>query len=160
VQPPPNGYGPWSWYGNTDFGADPGNLTADMHVFGPFFLPALPFRWRPFVYGRAEAGSSAAGTEIAAYVRLGSPTGVTVASGVGARYTGSVVQLRALIPTYGDTGTKPLSPSSGYATVPANEEAILYMTVEREAGSGGYSVYANASLIVWAIPVQEQGGRG
>lgn len=155
VQAPPNGFGPWSWYGATDFNADVTNATADKVTMGTFTIPALPFRWRPLAYGHMTAGATASsGAKCVAYVRLGGPNGVTVANGSGARYNGPSAQLIPLIPAFGDEGTKPLSPTSEYATVPANQDAVLVMTVEREGPANAYAVYnAHASLFVWALPV-------
>lgn len=155
VQPPPNGFGPWSWYGDADFNDDVTAATADKTIMGTFIIPPLPFRWRPLAYGHIGAGATASsGAKTVAYVRLGGPNGVTVANGSGARYNGPIVQLIPLIPAFGDEGTKPLSPTSEYATVPANQEAVLVMTVEREGPANQYAVYSNhASLVVWALPV-------
>lgn len=156
VQPPPNGFGPWQWLGNADFGADPGTgVTSDAITLATFTIPALPFRWRPLAYGRIVGGGpDNSGTYVLGYVRLGSANGVTLATGAGARYTAPIAQSISMIPAYGDEGTKPLSPSSEYATVPANQEAAIVVTVERDGGSDNYAVYTNdAHLIVWAIPV-------
>lgn len=155
VQSPPNGFGPWSWYGAADFNADVPTATTDKTTMGTFVIPPLPFRWRPLAYGHMAAGALASsGAKCVVYVRLGGPNGVTIANGSGARYNGPITQLIPLIPAFGDEGTKPLSPTSEYATVPANQEAVLVMTVEREGPANQYAVHSNhASLVVWALPV-------
>ena len=154
VQNPPNGFGPWAWY-STDFDTGSTSITADSYVMGTFTIPALPFRWRPLAYGHLHAGAApGTGTYPVAYVRLGSANGVTVASGAGARYNANITQLRALIPAYGDEGTKPLSPASQYATVPANELATLVVVIAREGNANTWAASnEEASLTVWAIPV-------
>jgi hypothetical protein len=154
IQNPPNGFGPWSWY-STDFDTGSTSITADTYVMGTFTIPALPFRWRPLTYGHIHAGAApGTGTYPVAYVRLGSTHGVTVAAGAGARYNANITQLRALIPTYGDEGTKSLSPASEYATVPANELGTLVVVIAREGNANTWAASnEDASLTVWAIPV-------
>ncbi|OBA62182.1 hypothetical protein A5780_19170 [Nocardia sp. 852002-20019_SCH5090214] len=155
VQPPPGGFGPWSWWG-TDFAADQ-EVATDKLIAGTFTLPALPFQWRPVVYGHlAIYCQLVSSTNAVAYARLNNSNGIMLATAAGARIDGSYNPL-ALNPTYGDEGTKPLSPSSTYATVPAYQSASIVVTVERVGSASstakiGYR-QSGASLVVWAMPV-------
>ncbi|MBF6326762.1 hypothetical protein [Nocardia cyriacigeorgica] len=154
--PPPNGFGPWSWYGAADFNAASGNVNAAKLTAGQFTVPALPFRWRPLAWAQLEIYCQQGhNSHAVGYVRLNNSNGVSVAHGAGARLTGQYFQV-AMVPTFGDEGTKPLGPASTYATVPANTEATLVVTAERVGGTNsaaeiGYGV-GRASLVVWAIP--------
>ncbi|MET9286508.1 hypothetical protein [Nocardia beijingensis] len=150
---PPNGFGPWSWW-DTDLVADQ-LANADQLIALTATVPALPFRWRPMVFGNLStycASSTTVNAEVR--VRLGSATGVMVASGAGLRASTSQYLMIPFNPTYGDEGTKPLSPSSTYATVPPGVPATLLLTVER-VGTGANIGYARArgSLTAWAQPV-------
>ncbi|MFI6368931.1 hypothetical protein ACIBG0_40170 [Nocardia sp. NPDC050630] len=150
---PPNGFGPWSWW-DADIAADQ-LADVDQLIALTAAVPALPFRWRPMCFGNlytyCETGT---GATAEVRVRLGSATGVMVASGAGLRAATSQYLMIPFNPTFGDEGTKPLSPSSTYATVPAGVPATLLLTVER-VGTGADIGYDNArgSLTVWAQPV-------
>ncbi|AHH16593.1 putative phage tail protein [Nocardia nova SH22a] len=153
--PPPGGYGPWSWYG-TDFAADQETAT-DKLIAGTFGLPALPFQYRPLVFAQlATYCQTGQNSDVLACVRLNNSNGVLLAQAAGIRADGNY-NLYGLNPTYGDDATKPLSPSSAYATVPAYQPASLVVTAERVGSTTsnatiGYK-QATASLVVWAMPV-------
>ncbi len=149
---PPNGFGPWSWW-DTDIAADQ-QADVDQLVALTATVPALPFRWRPMCFGNLSTYCKYSATATAeVHVRLGSATGVMVAAGAGLRASAGQYVMIPFNPTYGDEGTKPLSPSSTYATVPAAVPATLLLTVERvgTAADIGYA-RARGSLTVWAQP--------
>ncbi|MBF6584438.1 hypothetical protein IU414_06645 [Nocardia farcinica] len=153
--PPPNGYRPWSWW-DTDFNAD-AQAVSDQLTAGTFALPALPFTWRPMVYGQltifCQTGKQ---SDAEARVRIGSESGVMVGNGAGIRADGNYYYVN-IMPTFGDEATKTLSPTSTYATIPAYTESALVVTVERVGnnqvdGQIGFQ-RSRASLTVWAQPV-------
>lgn len=154
AQPAPNGFSVWSWW-NTDFNADTSSETERLTA-GTFALPALPFAYRPMVYGQlaiyCEAGNNADG-EIR--VRIGSETGPMVGAGAGIRSDGAYY-LTCFSPAIGDSTTKPISPTSTLASVPAYTETNLVVNVERigqgNTGDIGYQ-RSRASLTVWAQPI-------
>lgn len=152
--PPPNGFGPWGWWNEADFTPDQ-TADADQLIALTATIPPLPFRWRPLCWGNLWAYCEASATvDVEVRVRLGSPTGVMVASGGGLRASTGQFLMVPFGPAYGDEGTKPLSPSSQYATVPPATPATLIVAVER-VGTGldiGYDS-ARGSLTVWAQPV-------
>ena len=155
VQPPPGGFGPWSWWG-TDFAADQQAATSKL-IAGTFAIPALPFDWRPEVYGHLTIFCQAvAGVDVVAYARLNNSNGIMLATAAGIRTVGSYDPY-ALNPAYGDEGTKPLSPASSYAVVPAYQTAAIVVTAERIGATNTTAAIgckqANASLVVWARPV-------
>ncbi|SNY83956.1 hypothetical protein SAMN04244553_3582 [Nocardia amikacinitolerans] len=154
VQPPPNGFGLWAWYGN-DFNAD-AQQTVEQLVAGTFVIPALPFAWRPMCWGRmAIFCQSGFQNDGELRVRIGSETGAMVASGGGIRGDGAYFAT-SITPAFGDSTTKPISPTSTVATVPAYTETAIVVTVERVGQSTGGSIgyqRANAWLTVWAQPV-------
>ncbi|MFC9966343.1 hypothetical protein ACFVH4_19110 [Nocardia ignorata] len=154
---PPNGFGPWGWW-ETEFAAAH-EEAIPAYVAGTFTVPALPFQWRPMCWGQMplymEQGSEA---RAELRVRLGSATGVMLASGAGHRISGPQYLPTAWAPAFGDEGTKPLSPSSTYATVPAGQSATLVVCVERIGSGVGYKIghtTTGAALTVWAQPVPE-----
>lgn len=154
---PPQGHGPWGWYESEFAAAREESVPA--YVAGTFTVPALPYQWRPMVYGQLrifmEQGSEAR-AEIR--VRIGTATGVMVASGAGHRISGPQYLPVGFTPAFGDEGTKPLSPSSTYATVPAGQAGVLQVCVERIGSGAGYKighVQTAAALTVWAQPVPE-----
>ncbi|MFC4124942.1 hypothetical protein [Nocardia rhizosphaerae] len=154
---PPNGFGPWAWW-DSEFAANH-QEAIPAYTAGTFTIPALPFQWRPMCWGQMhifmEQGSEAR-AEIR--VRLGTATGVMVASGAGHRISGPNYLPVAFSPAFGDEGTKPLSPSSTYATVPAGQSATLIVAVERVGSGTGYDIghtITAAALTVWAQPVPE-----
>ncbi len=155
---PPNGHGPWAWWESEFAAAHEEAIPA--YVAGTFVVPALPYQWRPMCWGQMhcymESGSEA---RVELRVRLGSSTGVMLASGAGHRISTSTAYLPVgFSPAFGDEGTKPLSPSSTYATVPAGQAASLVMCVERIGSGTGYKIghsTPGAALTVWAQPVPE-----
>ncbi len=157
AMPPPNGYGPWSWYEN-DFTADAQSAT-DKLTAGTFTVPGLPFEWRPicygFLYAYIEGGSGSHYFRLS--VRLLTSEGVVVA-GYRSKFNGSYLYL-PLTPLYADNdSTKTLAPTSKYATVPAGQEGKLVVLVERLGVSSGSSIQIGyqrqrASLTVYAQPV-------
>ncbi|WP_446224983.1 hypothetical protein ACTWPB_07655 [Nocardia sp. IBHARD005] len=155
---PPNGFGPWAWW-ESEFAAAHEEAIPS-YVAGTFTVPAMPFQWRPMCWGQMhcfmEQGAEA---RVELRVRLGSAAGVMVASGAGHRISSpSVYFPLSWAPAYGDEGTKPLSPSSTYATVPAGQSATLYVCVERVGNGVGYKIghsQTAATLTVWAQPVPE-----
>lgn len=152
--PPPNGFGPWGWYGEADFNADASADAAQLIALTAT-IPALPFRWRPMCFGNMWAYcQSVSNNFVEVRVRLGSATGVMVASGAGMRASSGQYLMLPINPTFGDEATKALSPSSTYATVPAGSDATLIVAAER-IGTGASIGYdsARASLTVWAQPV-------
>lgn len=154
VQPPPNGLGLWSWW-DTDFNADT-QAVADQLVAGTFSIPALPFAWRPIVWGQLTIfRQSGSGFDIEARVRIGSESGVMVGNGAQSR-SGTDYYMVNICPTFGDEGTKSLSPSSTYATVAAYTATSLVVCAERigTVSSGVQIGYqrARASLTVLAQP--------
>ncbi len=151
----PNGFGVWSWYGN-DFNAD-AEQAATRLIAGTFAIPAMPYAWRPMVWGRlqifCQAGLQSDG-EIR--VRIGTETGPMVGAGAGIRADGGYYT-NVFGPAIGDTAPKPIGPTSTLASVAAHVETVLYVTVER-IGQGtsatlGYK-RTGASLTVWAQPIQ------
>ncbi|WP_280438930.1 hypothetical protein [Nocardia cyriacigeorgica] len=155
VLPPPTGFGPWAWY-ESDFNPDLANQSTNLIVAGEFTVPALPFVWRPLVFAHMYAAcDSDVNADAVCYVRLGSSNGVMVATGSGARIDSAFMRI-PVIPAYGDEGTKPLSPASTFATVPANTETKLVATVERAGATNSSAKIgwdnAGASLVVWALP--------
>ncbi|WP_280410683.1 hypothetical protein [Nocardia asiatica] len=154
VLPPPNGFGPWSWY-QEDFAANQ-QVAVSQLIAGTFTVPALPFRYRPLVFAQLHTYCQTGWESVAiGYVRLNNANGLVLATGALARVTGTY-QLTPMPPAYGDEGTKPLGPNSTYATVPANTPAPLVVTVERVGNANsqaqiGYD-RARASLTVWALP--------
>lgn len=153
VRPAPNGFGPWGWW-EGDFNAD--TTSTNTITAGSFTLPVLPWAWRPMVWIAGFAGSdSAAGTYPVLTARLNTPSGVMVAYGAGIRASGATYHLTGM-PTFGDDGPKPLSPSSTYASIPAGEQATLLVLVER-VGSASINMswlHTSASVMVWAHPIQ------
>ncbi|MGY4098038.1 hypothetical protein ACW2Q0_00495 [Nocardia sp. R16R-3T] len=150
---PPNGFGPWSWW-DADLAADQ-LADTDQLIALTATVPAMPFQWRPLCYGNLSTYCESSTTvDAEVRVRLGSATGVMVASGAGLRVGVSQYLMIPFNPTFGDEGTKPLSPSSTYACVPAGVPATLLLTVER-VGTGLDIGYARSrgSLTVWAQPV-------
>lgn len=154
VGPPPQGFGPWSWW-DTEFAANAEQAIPQL-VAGAFTVPPLPFQWRPMCWGNIhiymEAGTQA---YVEARVRLGSSTGVMVASGAGFRHVNAYTCV-GIAPAFGDEGTKPLSPSSTYGTVPAGQAGVLVVCVERIGSAVGYKIghqRPGAALTVWAQPV-------
>lgn len=155
---PPNGFGPWS-FSSTDFNAS-AQQNIEKLVAATLTMPVLPFRWRPLVFGSISMfceGSKNADVE--AFVRISSAEGVAVGMGGGARADNMYIGT-AITPAFGDNdGTRALSPSSTYGTIPALAESQLLVTVERIAGSTsnsaeiGFSNGALSSLVVFAIPV-------
>ncbi len=147
---PPNGFGPWTYWDDA-FVADQ-TANVDQLVALQLGVPAMPFRWRPLCFGNLWIYCAPGDADVEVRVRLGSQTGVMVASGAGSRI--NAFAMVPFNPTFGDEGTKALSPSSTYATVPPDVPATLYVTAER-VGSGpdiGYD-NARASLSLWAQPV-------
>lgn len=154
---PPNGHGPWGFWDLEFFGNIEQAIPA--YTAAVFTIPALPYQWRPMCWGQMhiymEQGSEAR-AEIR--VRLGSATGVMVASGAGHRISGPQYLPTAWAPAFGDEGTKALSPTSTYATVPAGQTAQLHVCVERIGSGAGYKIghtQTAAALTVWAQPVPE-----
>ncbi|WP_433597929.1 hypothetical protein ACQPXH_19250 [Nocardia sp. CA-135953] len=154
VQPAPNGFGCWSWW-YTDFSADT-QTAVERLTAGTFALPALPFAYRPMCWGRlsiyCQDGQNA---DAEIRVRLGSETGAMVGAGAGVRYDGAYL-LTAFSPAIGDSTTKPISPTSTLATVPAYTATNLVVNVERigqtTTGEIGFQ-RSRASLTVWAQPI-------
>lgn len=155
---PPNGFGPWAWWELEFFGNREEAIPA--YTAGIFTVPALPFQWRPMCWGQMHCymqnGSEA---RVELRVRLNSATGVMVATGANHRISTDTAYLPvSWSPAYGDEGTKPLSPSSTYATVPAGQSATLHVCVERVGNGTGYEIghtQTAAALTVWAQPVPE-----
>ncbi|MBF6459797.1 hypothetical protein IU433_12195 [Nocardia puris] len=155
AQPAPNGHGLWSWW-DTNFNAD-AQAVADQIVALTVTIPALPYQWRPMAWGAlyiyCQPGYQ---SDAEVRVRIGSQNGVMVASGAGIRADGSYI-LTSFNPTFGDEATKPLSPSSTYATIPAYTETNLVVAVERVGvnANGGQIGFqqGRASLTLWAQPV-------
>ncbi|MGW6698865.1 hypothetical protein [Nocardia sp. NPDC055049] len=155
---PPNGFGPWGWW-DAEFSADH-EEAIPAYTAAVFTVPALPFQWRPMCWGNMHAymeqGSEA---RVELRIRLNSANGVMVASGAGHRISTATAHLPlSWSPAYGDEGTKALSPSSTYATVPAGQSATLHVCVERVGNGTGYKIghsKVGAALTVWAQPVPE-----
>lgn len=154
VKPAPNGFGVYSWW-NTDFLADTQSNTERL-VAGTFTIPAQPFAYRPMVYGHlgiyCAAGNNTDG-EIR--VRLGSEMGAIVGAGAGIRADGAYY-VTVFGPAIGDSTTKPISPTSTVASVPAYTETSVFVTVERvgqgTSGEVGFQ-RARASLTLWTQPI-------
>ncbi|MFB8031311.1 hypothetical protein, partial [Streptomyces sp. NPDC055990] len=155
VQPAPNGFGMWSWW-NTDFNAD---VTADTDrlIAGTFDLPPLPFDYRPMVWGRLTIYSEANSSTFAEIrVRIGSETGPMVAAGAGIRTTVGASYTTGFGPAVGDSTTKPISPTSTLASIPAYTNTSLVVTVERIGQSAvdiGFTRSSLSSLTLWAQPI-------
>ncbi|WP_028479576.1 hypothetical protein [Nocardia sp. CNY236] len=148
--PTPLGTGPWSWY-QEDFNPDAtGDDGIDQLIAGSFTIPAQPFAWRPLVQGHISTRGGSKPTE--ATVRLGGAYGDVVAATAPA--VGGMLML-PLIPWYrDDRASKSLSPTSAFATVPAQQEAILLVTVQRTEPGGTISFSrTRASLVVHAHPI-------
>jgi hypothetical protein len=155
---PPNGYGPWSFY-ETDFAASSGEIVADKIIAAQFVIPAMPFVWRPIVYGHMHAYVDGSGSAyFRASVRLNTTEGVVV-SGYRSKIGANAYQYVPLTPLYADDeSTKTLSPVSTYGTVPAGQPANLVVAVERLGTSFNSTVkigfnQSRASLVVFARPV-------
>ena len=154
VAPPPNGHGPWGWW-DTEFAANREEAIPS-YTAGTFAVPALPYTWRPMCWGQMHiCMENGAEARVEVRVRLNSATGVMVASGAAFRHVNAYV-CTGFAPAYGDEGTKPLSPSSTYATVPAGQAAALVVCIDRIGAGVGYKIGHNrvaAALTVWAQPV-------
>ncbi|WP_280487763.1 hypothetical protein [Nocardia farcinica] len=154
---PPNGFGPWS-FSQTDFVASVAQNIEKLTI-ATLTMPVLPFRWRPLVWGMVSMYCQQGhNSDVEAYVRISSAEGAAVGMGSGARIDGMYVGT-PIAPVFGDNdGTRALSPNSTYATIPADAESQLIVTLERIAGSTnstaeiGFSNGALSSLLVWAIP--------
>ncbi|MFI9506951.1 hypothetical protein [Nocardia sp. NPDC052566] len=150
----PLGAGPWSWF-QEDFAAqrleDTGRVEA-----GTYTIPALPFRWRPVVYGHcfniALENNASVAAEVT--VRLHHSQGEIVATSIAA--AGGWLYM-PITPCYRDGSTsKVLSPTSDFAVVPAGQPANLVVATERVGGGGvkiGFSP-ERASLVVFAEPIE------
>uniref|UniRef100_UPI003F499E40 hypothetical protein n=1 Tax=Nocardia suismassiliense TaxID=2077092 RepID=UPI003F499E40 len=153
---PPNGYGPWAWY-ETDFAATVEAATEKI-VAGQFTVPALPFVWRPIVYGHMFCSIDSSDAYFRASVRLFTTEGVIV-SGFRSKIGTNANIYTALAPLYADDeSTRAVSPTSTYATVPAGQPANLVVCVERLGANFNSTVkigfnQAAASLVVFAQPV-------
>ena len=156
VQPAPNGFGVWSWWSSTDFLAAV-TADADRLIAGTFALPAMPFDYRPMVWGRLTIQTEVNTATFAEIrVRIGSETGPMVAAGAGIRTVQGSAYLTVFSPAVGDSTTKPISPTSTLASVPAYTETTLVVTVERIGQSTGIDIAFSpdrASLTVWAQPI-------
>ncbi|WP_067819483.1 hypothetical protein [Nocardia inohanensis] len=154
--PAPNGFGPWAWY-ETDFAADQEAGVAQL-MAGTFQLPALPFAWRPIVYGNMTYYSQGDGGQHARITaRLLHGEGEIVAMSGYDMVTGYLYAPFA--PAYSDSDvTKTLSPTSTYGTVPVGQAVNLVVTVDRlrvdssSTGAIGYK-RSRASLVVFAQPI-------
>ncbi len=150
--PPPLGVGPWSWYG-TDF-IDDTEDSVPRIIVGTFTIPAQDFVWRPVVHGHLRYRTPDTSGTVGAWssVRLHTAGGVIVAASSTTAGGWTYMPLR---PSYreGD-GTKTLSPTSTFATVPAGQAANLVVSIERH-GSSGKIAFDNhrASLVVDAQPI-------
>ena len=155
VQPAPNGFGVWSWW-DTDFNAD-ATAETDRLIAGVFALPAMPFDYRPMVWGHLNIVSEVNTSTFAEIrVRIGSETGPMVAGGAGIRSTVGNSYLTVITPAVGDSTTKPISPTSTLASVPAYTETTLVVAVERVGQSTTTDIgftEGRASLTVWAQPI-------
>ncbi|MFE6863639.1 hypothetical protein [Nocardia sp. NPDC057668] len=155
-QSAPNGFGPWSWY-EADFAADQESGVSQL-VAGTFQIPALPFTWRPIVFGNLSyycEHNDAQRARVSA--RLLHSEGEIVATSP-LDVVGGYVYV-PFAPAYSDADTtKTLAPTSTYATVPVGQVANLVVTVDRlrvnstSTGKVGYR-RARASLVVFAQPV-------
>lgn len=152
----PNGFGPWSWY-ETDFAADQEAGVARL-VAGTFQLPALPFAWRPIVYGNLSYYSESGGGQKARITaRLLHASGEIVAVSGYDMVTGYLYAPFA--PAYSDSDVaKTLAPTSTYGTVPVGQSVNLVVTVDRlrvDSSSTGVIGYkrSRASLVVLAQPI-------
>lgn len=156
VQPAPNGFGMWSWWSTGDFNAAT-TADTDRLIAGTFTLPAMPFDYRPMCWGRLVIQTELNNSTFAEIrVRIGSETGPMVAAGAGIRTTNGLAWLTVFGPAVGDTTTKPISPTSTLASVPAYTETTLVVTVERVGQSGSIDIGFDpnrASLTVWAQPI-------
>ena len=155
---PPGGFGPWS-FSQTDFVASTSGVF-DKITVATLTMPVLPWRWRPLVFGMLTMYcQSNQNSDVEAYVRIASAEGTAVGMGAGSRLDNWLVTT-PIVPAFGDNdGTRAMSPSSTYGTIPANAESQLIVTVERIAGSSTSAPtieYQNgpaSALAVWAIPV-------
>lgn len=154
---PPNGYGPWSWYG-TDFAANTGEQAVDKLIAGTFTIAALPFRWRPIVYGNVNIYVSSISAYVRASCRLYTTEGVMV-SAFKQKTGANVYRYVSMAPYYADDETsRSLSPTSTYATVPAGQDCTLVVVVERLGVSSGSTIQigwnqSRASLVCYAQPL-------
>lgn len=152
--PAPNGFSWWSWY-DSDFNAD-SEMAAERLTAGTFYIPPLPFAYRPMVWGRlAIYCQTNQNSDAEIRVRIGNETGPMVGSGAGLRSDGGYL-LTAFGPCIGDSAAKKIAPSSTLASVPAHQETFLVVNVERigqtTTGQIGYR-WGLASLTVWAQPI-------
>lgn len=160
--PSPNGFGPWT-LGTADFAPTfPYDATYggwymkdDRGTLGSLTLPALPFAYRPMVYGAVRLGADP-NTYNLAFVRMDSPTGQIVASGlpIGAGSTVTTAIQVSFTPMFGDPQARGFGPNATYATVPAWEPLTLYVNMERAGGTGwiGFDP-PDAMMTVFAMPV-------
>ncbi|MBF6357678.1 hypothetical protein IU449_24540 [Nocardia higoensis] len=154
----PTGRGPWAWY-DTDFAADQAGAAAQL-VAGTFTVPAMPFEWRPTVYGHLSVYCQDSGQQFyRVTVRLMHSEGQIVAM-ARPGITGGGYLMTPFAPAYSDAdATKSLSPTATYATVPAGQPVNLVVTVDRlnasstSTGEIGYQ-RAGASLVVYATPTR------
>ena len=160
VQDSPNGFGPWTLAAadfNPDFIVNGQYITTgDRGTVATLTIPPLPFAWRPTVHGQARVFTDLGGAKTFAipFVRIGSPTGQIVASGLNVfGSTGKYIPTE-LSPMFGDPQSKSLSPTSKYASIPAWREVTLFVTIERQSGSAyiGFEKL-DAGLHVWAQPI-------
>lgn len=145
----PLGAGPWSWY-QEDFVAETvGNY--DRIEAGNFTIPALPFDWRPLVYGHFWLSSVGGGQSVEMTARLHHSEGELVATTQG--MSGEYFYL-AMYPCfrYG-RNTRTMSPATKYGIAPAGRPTNLVISAERNDGSGNIAFRnTRASLVVFALP--------
>jgi hypothetical protein len=150
--PPPCGYGPWFW-DSSAFAADASGAVSSYKVLTAS-MPALPFAWRPQVFGAIQLYNDNSG-QCHAFVfpRLWNETGVAL--GIGANPWQTFWDMVEITEHYGNPNSVGMSPSSDYAVVPANSSSQIVVMVERQGSTTGTIGYrqAGAALTVYAMPV-------
>lgn len=137
----PNGFGPWQLgqagfvpqfpYDNTYSGWYTNTL--EVAVVGTLAIPALPFAYRPLVFGSMRL-SSDPGVFNLAFVHMDASDGQIVAGGLPLSSSGTVTDpaVVPISPLFGDPQSKNLSPTSKTAVVPAWRPMTLFVTMEKQ----------------------------
>lgn len=149
---PPNGYGPYYFGPDAITPTDTSFVSTDQLVAATLVVPAMPFDYRPIVTGSFRAGTNGASTTVSVMVRTRDLDGQIVAQ-FAVPFKNNMIDGN-ILPFFGDPVAQRVSPSNGYAIVPAYEEMTYYVTLERTAGTAGLNyTQADGSVSVWCQPV-------
>lgn len=169
---PPTGYGPYH-FGASSF-TGPVNIPSYMdnaflsgnRQVAAVTLPAMPFPWRPLVWGMLRTSQVPQGNiftikrdALRVTVRLNEyMNGPKVAQFTNPFFAPLITTVNteidgALIPFWGDTQSLRTNSSSGYGVVSAYETATFVVAVEVVPGSFWNYGTSGAFLDIWALPV-------